>query len=95
MDQPDKAANLARGKLNRAIIIISLSPFAPKNLVPGAGSAVSSRVSLLFLHIHAESVIVLNTEYSTNVSFADCYSLNRVVGWMPRVRRSSQLTTLQ
>ena len=32
-DQPGKATNPARGQLNRESINVSLSPFAPENLV--------------------------------------------------------------
>ena len=47
MDQPGKVGNPDRGQLNREMNI-SLSPFAPENLVSReTGSAVPSRVSLL------------------------------------------------
>ena len=48
MDQPGNVANPARGQLNRKNNI-SLSPFAPENLVSrdGFGSPVPSRISLL------------------------------------------------
>ena len=45
-DQPGKAANPARGRLNKENIF-SLSPFAPENSSRETGSAVSSRASLL------------------------------------------------
>ena len=46
MGQPGKIANPARGQLNREKGI-SLSAFAPEDLVSREGSAVPSRVSLL------------------------------------------------
>ena len=36
-DQPGKVANPARGQLNREKVIVSLSPFAPENLVSRDG----------------------------------------------------------
>ena len=55
MDQPGKVANPARGLLNREINI-SLSAFAPANLVSrdGSGSSPVPRQSA-YLHTQAES----------------------------------------
>ena len=57
MAQPDMVANPAvRGQLNREKHIISLSSFAPENLLSSeTGSAVPSRVSLLVPHTQFES----------------------------------------
>ena len=54
MDQPGKVANPARGQLNREMNI-SLSPFAPENLVSrgGFGRAVPRKPA--YLHTQAES----------------------------------------
>ena len=58
MDQPDHVANPDRGQLDRENKNLSLSPFAPKNLVSRDSSAVPSRVSPLILLIYAESSII-------------------------------------
>ena len=52
MDQPDKVANPARGQLNREMDI-SLSAFAPENLVSrdGFGSPVPRQPA----HLHTQS----------------------------------------
>ena len=52
MDQPDKVANRARGQLNREKLKISLSTFAPENLVSrdGFGSLVPRQPA----HLHTQ-----------------------------------------
>ena len=55
MDQPGKVFNPARARSAEQGNRFSLSPFAPENLVSRDGFAVSSRVSLLILHIQAGS----------------------------------------
>ena len=54
-DQPGKVANPARSELKREVNIISLSPFAPENLVSrdGLGSPVPRQPARL--HTQAES----------------------------------------
>ena len=55
MDQPCEVANPARGQLNRGKMNISLSAFAPENLVSrdGFGSHIPRQPA--YLHTQAES----------------------------------------
>ena len=54
MDQPGKVANSARGQLNRKMNI-SLSAFAPENMVSRDEFGSPVPLSLLILHAQAES----------------------------------------
>ena len=62
-DQPGKAANPARGQLNREDGFFSLSPFAPENLVSrdGFGSPVPRQPG--HLHTQAESGAYLRDSF--------------------------------
>ena len=56
MDRPGKAANPARGQLNRDTLFSPLPPFAPLRIwSPETCSAVPSRVSPFILYTQAES----------------------------------------
>ena len=59
MDQPDKVANPARGQLNRENENISLSPFAPENLVSGDGFG--SPVPRQPTHLHTQRLNLMLT----------------------------------
>ena len=55
MDQPGEVANPARGQLNREEINISVSAFAPENLISRDGFGSSAPRQPAHLHTQAES----------------------------------------
>ena len=59
MDQPGKAANSARGQLNKKNNIISLSVFAAENLVSWDGFGSTVPHQLAHHHTQAESGALL------------------------------------
>ena len=71
MDQPGKVANPARSQLNREMDI-PLSPYAPEIFFWSreTGSAVASRVSLLFL------IIICNTTRYVGTTTIKVYNNN-------------------
>ena len=54
-DQPSKAANPARGQLNRENVFFSLSPFASENLISRDGFGSPALCQPAHLHTQAES----------------------------------------
>ena len=56
MDQPDKVANPARGRLNREIIF-SLSAFAPVNLVSRDGFGSPSQPAHLHTQVESDAYL--------------------------------------
>ena len=94
-DRPGKVANPARGQLNREIMDISLSPFAPENVVSRDcfGSPVPRQPA--HLHTQAESGAYSPRDFSRVPRRRPFIHLNRhTLAGQSRVYRVTQLRTV-
>ena len=92
MDQPGKVANPARGQLNRKSYI-SLSAFAPENLVSRGGSVVPSRVSLLISILRLNLMLTYRVPPELRGGVHLLISNRHTPSVQSRVRRVTQLRT--
>ena len=93
MDQPGKVANPARGQLSREKMNISLSAFAPENLVPrdGFGSPVPRQSA--HLHTQVESGAYLRNSSRVPLRRPFIYMKRHTPSGQFRVYRVTQLRT--